>query len=154
MAVYGGTKLNFTNCHHSMDREIYRYIFDEDVPKCPFCGTPIAQKDINFYNNSKTVDGSRYSTGNYNNPLPQMNQAEHERKMAEYFRQLEIDRQEVEEEERLQREERKRKQVQVEAPTSKYVSQPTPQKRWLGGWFGFGSKNKVHQDIKYLKSIK
>ena len=155
MALYGGTILNFTNCHHSIERERYRYVIDEENPKCPICGTPIAQKDITFFKNSKTVDGS-YPVNNTNNYPRQVNLSATPERQAEYMAEWNRLQAEGLEEERAQaraREaERQRKLAEdIAFWDSKAQAKPTG---WFGGLFGFGAKNKVLSDIKYLKSIK
>ncbi len=157
MALYGGTILNLTICHHSIERESHRYLLDEAFPKCPICGAPIAQKDIDFFRNSKTVDGSKYPTGNnFNNYPTQVNRSYNPERQAEYMEEWNRLQAEGLEEERAQaraREaERQRKLAEdIAFWESKAQQQP---KGWFSGWFGFGAKRRVHQDIEYLKSIK
>jgi hypothetical protein len=157
MALYGGTILNLTKCHHSIERERYRYLLDEAFPRCPICGALIAQKDIDFFRNSQTVDGSRYPTGNnFNNYPTQLNLPSNPERHAEYMEEWNRLQAEGLEEERAQaraREaERQRKLAEdIEFWESKAQAKP---KGWFSGLFGFGVKHNVDKDIKYLQSIK
>ena len=155
-------------CGHSLRVSEFEPLFNRanntgNQLVCPQCGGPILRgkgEPIDYYENMVRVAGLNRRNLPGVSTIRPMGQAEHERTMAEYWRQREIDRLEVEEEERLERLERQNRQQATQA-YSPPVSQPQakPSSGWFGGWFGFGAKNKkggtkVHQDIKYLKSIK
>jgi hypothetical protein len=138
---YGGDHIDLNRenhkCGHSLSRKDFRKLLQtpNGPPKCPYCGTVIPESTINYFNT--TVDGADPKLDRYYNP-PVISGNEAGRLAQDYLnkRQAHID-----EFEAYKRGEWK-------------PSLPPQPKGWFGGWFGFGSKNKVHQDIKYLKSIK